>query len=733
MSAMARRRIRLPADHRSPAAARAVVREVLAAAGLSDLLDEALLLTTELSTNGVIHAGTDLDIEVLVDGSGLTVTVTDYRGGPVEAATMMPPDQLAEHGRGLLLVDQFASSWGTTHDPSGKGVWFRLDRDGELTPAFGPNADGRSGGSPNATAAPPADVPAAEKPTATGPAAPADLASVPAVVVGSEVADADGTRSLPRTPRPSPTGANGTARPRGGPEIGADELVWLIHLPDDLRSRLTLSQLVSELLLRLCEVTGAAGGAVYMDGGDGRGERRLAQHGSVDEDLTGVLTVPVPLPRPLAARLDLYVSEAGPYEPLIELSAERMAIAIESERLREADVRRRGWLTFLAEASELLAQSLDVELTLALVPQIVMPRLGEWCALHVRDEYGELRLATCSHAEETALPVLKRLLGGLGTDELTERLYETLQTGSPVALPRPVEGVAVPLSARGNVLGTLSVGRPPDRLHNPDDVAVIEDIARRASLAIDNARIHAERAEVSQAFQRALLPSALPSAAGVQFAAEYEPASTGTDVGGDFYDVVELEPDRWLVAIGDVCGKGAQAAALTGLVRDVVRVLVRDGRSLEQVAHLLNRTLIEQRADGRYCTLATALVHRRGSDLEAELCLAGHDRPVLLHPDGTIDVIGACGTAVGLLDEVEVTATKLTLAPGDALVFFTDGVTERRRGTDLFGHSRLYRELSTLAGHPATVVSGRLRSAVLGFSADPPRDDIALLVVRNTG
>jgi anti-sigma regulatory factor (Ser/Thr protein kinase) len=122
----ARRRLRLPADHQSPAQARAAVREVLAEAGLVELLDEALLLTTELSTNGIVHARTDIDVDVLADDTGVTVTVTDFRKGTIGPAT--PPDHLSEGGRGLLLVDQFASAWGTTHNEDSKEVWFRLDR-----------------------------------------------------------------------------------------------------------------------------------------------------------------------------------------------------------------------------------------------------------------------------------------------------------------------------------------------------------------------------------------------------------------------------------------------------------------------------------------------------------------------------------------------------------------------------------------------------------------------------
>nr|WP_018352141.1 SpoIIE family protein phosphatase [Longispora albida] len=524
MPTHARRTLRLPADHQSPAHARAAVREVLAEAGLAELLDEALLLTTELSTNGVVHAGTDIDVDVQVDEAGVTVTVTDFQGGAA-IGPARAPDHFAEGGRGLLLVDQFASAWGTTHGEGSKGVWFRLDK-------------------------PP--------------------------------------------PRPAPA----------APE-------------------------------------------------------------------------------------------------------------------------KRDWLTFLAETSELLAQSLDAELTLALIPQLVVPRLGEWCAVHTAGEWGALTLATYLHRDESALPLLRAKL-----DEVAPRIREAATGRSAVTLPRPFDGVAVPLIARGQLLGTMTVGRHVDRLHSPDDVAIIADLARRVALALDNARIHAERESIAQAFQRALLPVALPRVAGMELGAEYVPASTGTDVGGDFYDVLPLEGDRLLVSIGDVCGKGARAAALTGLVRDVLRVLVRDGRELPRVMELLNTTMLE-RGDGKHCTLAAAVVSRDGEYLNVDLCLAGHDKPALVHPDGGTALVGEGGTAVGLLDTITSRLTRIRLAPGDALVFYTDGITERRREGEFYGQDRLRQELAGLTGLPAQVVAARLRAAALAWSPEQPRDDIALLVLRN--
>lgn len=411
--------------------------------------------------------------------------------------------------------------------------------------------------------------------------------------------------------------------------------------------------------------------------------------------------------------------------------AERLSLHLENDRLRRADVRRQTWLTFLAEASELLAQSLDVELTMALIPQLVVPRLGQWCAVHITDEWGRLRLAAASHADESMLPQLHEVLDESGPDSAQARLREASRIGTQVPIGGPMDGFAVPLVARGQRLGTLAVGRHQRHRHDPDEIAVLEDVARRAALAIENARIHAERRRVAQTLQQSLLPPVLPVVDGIGFAAEYVPTGDDAEVGGDFYDVLPLPDGRWLVAVGDVSGKGVQAAAVTGLVRDVIRVLVGDGKPLPEALSRLNETLLERGA-GRYCTLALAAVGR-GPDgqLDVSLHLAGHDRPVLVRGSGRADFVGTGGTALGLLDSIATPAADVLLGPGDALVFFTDGVTERRRGRELFGTDRLRDATVPLAGYSAEVMAARLRSTAIGFSAESPRDDIAILVLRN--
>ncbi|HLL64790.1 MAG TPA: SpoIIE family protein phosphatase [Micromonosporaceae bacterium] len=700
-------RVRLPAHQSSPAAARAAVRAVITESGLDLISDEALLLTTELATNGVVHAGTDLELEIVADADSLTVTVMDFRSGPLtfgewatarRAATdgrpvsrRRSPDELDERGRGLLLVDQLASCWGTLHHPTGKGVWFRLDRPGSPSPPVTGQA---------VVGAP------ARRPHAPAGASPA---------------------------RPTPVGDPVAAT--------AAVLTTLVGAGNTGTEHGTLAVAGDDLLRRVCGALGAWAAVATVDEGDGSGPQQVASYGAAvwyqAANSPDTLRVPLRLSRPWRGELRFTgvdrPGDGAPVSPatalagpVAELAAEWLSLLVENSRLRSANSERRGWLTFLAEASQLLAQSLDVELTLALIPRLVVPRLGRWCAVHTTDTAGRLRLAAVAHADESQVAALTEALAEAGAD-----LVEALRGDAVVPLTAPVEGYVVALLARGQQLGTLSVGRGLEHWQGSEEVAVVEDVARRAALAIDNARIHAERRSIAQTLQRSLLPPQLPKVQGVDFGAEYVPTGEGADVGGDFYDVVILGEDRWLVMVGDVSGKGVHAATVTGLVRDVTRVLVRDGRTLPEALARLNETLVERGA-GRFCTLALAAVTRRADGLlDVTLHLAGHDKPVLIAADGATSLVGTCGTALGLLDRVLSPATQVRLGPGDTLVFYTDGVTERRRGTELFGVDRLCVEAGLLAGFPAEVVAARLRAATLSYSPEEPRDDIAIFAVRN--
>jgi serine phosphatase RsbU (regulator of sigma subunit) len=690
---------------------------------VADTADTVVLLASELCENAVLHAGTEFEVDLRIGADEIVVTVSDRGAGPLEQHLAQPRrryGRAAAHGRGLLLLARLATAWGTRHEHDGTHrTWFSV--------------------------AVAADSPAPDGPTPDAPAP-----------GGAGV----GTPPGPAAPEPAPPGAPHPPSAEAG--LPSERVHRLLHLPPELAGRLDADALVAELVRRLREVLDAEAVLVEVDEGDGAGARRVALAGpppqavpatpppagaAADagvEDAPGGLQVVLPTTAPLRGRLVVLPGRtvAPDAADLAELVAHRVAMAVESAWLREVDQRRRAWLAYLADTSELLGQSLDVELTVAVVPQVVVPRLGAWCAVHLVDGAGRLQLAALTHADEDRLSELRAALEpGRGLDrsaELRAGITALLAGGEgPARFAVPTDGVALPLTAHGSTLGTLTVGRPPDRPHGPEDIALIADVARRAALAVHNAQVTASHVRVSQALQRALLPRALPAVPGLELAAEYLPASTGSDVGGDFYDVHAVEErdgaaTSWLVAVGDVCGTGAAAAARTGLVRDVLRVLVREGRPLTRAVELLNDVMLESGDPLQFATLAAVLVRVRepGPGLDLQLVLAGHLQPLLVRPGGRVEQVGRHGTAVGLVEHVDLTCTTHTLDVGDALLLYTDGVTERRRGDEQFGTQRLLRAASAAAGRPAARLVGAVRTALGRFSPDAHDDDVALLALR---
>jgi serine phosphatase RsbU (regulator of sigma subunit) len=626
----------------------------------------------------VLHAGTAFDVAVVADDDEVTVAVTDRGPGALELHLAEPRQRYgraATHGRGLLLIARLATTWGTRHDADGQHtVWFALAR--------------RPG-----AAAEPAVAPAPEHER------------------------------------------NWSA---------AEEARWLLHVPASLARRLDPVDLVRELAARLRDMADAAAVVVEVDRGDGSGAREFARAGVAPADVADapgtVLDVPLPTTTGLHGTIRLVLREgadAARARELTELIAGRVAITAESQWLREVDQRRQAWTTYLAEASELLGQSLDLDLTVALVPQLVVPRLGTWCAVLLPEPSRRLRLAAIAHTDEDRLPELRAVLDPDAVPgpppQLRARLAAAHRGAAPSWFSDPADGVAVALRAGGTSTGVLLVGRPAGRPHTPEDLMLIDDIARRAALAVHNARTVGEHVRVSQTLQAALLPRALPQVPQIDFAAEYLPASTGADVGGDFYDVVPVGPERWLVTIGDVCGKGARAAARTGLVRDVLRALVREGRPLVRAIEMLNDVMLEAADPQQFCTLAAAMLsrasHEGRSAVTMELVLAGHAQPVVVRADGTAELIGRFCTALGLVDTVDLHCTRHLLAAGETLLLYTDGITECRRGPEQFDENRLLEAAAAAAGTSAARLVATVREAVQRFAPDLS-DDVAMLAVR---
>ena len=240
----------------------------------------------------------------------------------------------------------------------------------------------------------------------------------------------------------------------------------------------------------------------------------------------------------------------------------------------------------------------------------------------------------------------------------------------------------VPLVAHGRDVGVLSLGwRDAGRRPARDEWSLVEALAQRIALAVDGALQYRERAHVAQTLQASLLPAALPDIPGATVAAQYVASGEGMDVGGDFYDVFALDDGSWILVIGDVLGKGAEAAAVTALARYTVRAVA--GRSPSPAATLaaLNDEMLRQRnPDRRFVTAVLARLEPH-ADGGARLVVAsgGHPPPVLLRAGGDAEVVPCPGTLLGVEHDARSFDQEIELGPGDTLVLYTDGVTEARR------------------------------------------------------
>lgn len=247
------------------------------------------------------------------------------------------------------------------------------------------------------------------------------------------------------------------------------------------------------------------------------------------------------------------------------------------------------------------------------------------------------------------------------------------------------------------------------------------------------ARQQAERAEararsLAETLQSSLIPPSPPAIPGVDVAAAYRPAGAGDEVGGDFYDVFSTGEDDWAVVVGDVCGKGAAAAAVTALARYTVRAAAMRTRRPSAVLGTLNSALLRD-ATERFCTVVYARVRRdlRGG-LKVTLASAGHVSPVRIGKDG-VEFVSTTGTLLGVVDEPALSDTTLLLDPGEALFCYTDGLTEGRRGDEFFGDQRLEATLASLRGRPGADVTGTVIEEVVRFQGGTTRDDIAAVFV----
>jgi PAS domain S-box-containing protein len=415
---------------------------------------------------------------------------------------------------------------------------------------------------------------------------------------------------------------------------------------------------------------------------------------------------------------------------------------------------------FLAEASKVLAASLDYETTLRRVAELVVPDVADWCAVDILDEHGEIRQVALAAADRAWLPLADELRSQYPTYPTAEQgapnvlrtghseLYREITDELLVAAARDERHlelmrrldmrsvIVAPMIARGRTLGTITFvateARPRFDRHN---LELAEELARRAATAVDNARLFGERSYIARALQESLLPPSLPEIEGVEVAARFRPAGEGAEVGGDFYDLFETGDSRWAVVMGDVCGKGAEAAALTALVRYTLRAAAMQENSPSAILAMLNEAMVRHRDDEQFCTVAFGCLDVNGEGPRLTVCNGGHPLPLLLRADGSVDAVGRPGTLLGVTPDPELREDSVELGPGDAVVLYTDGVTDARAPGRILTPSDLAALVRGCAGFDAAAIAEHIERVATEGAGDESqaRDDVAILVLKLSG
>jgi PAS domain S-box-containing protein len=381
--------------------------------------------------------------------------------------------------------------------------------------------------------------------------------------------------------------------------------------------------------------------------------------------------------------------------------------------------------TVLARAGELLRSARDHEETLRRVAELATNDFANTCAVSVQGDDGVIELAAIAHRETDRGGALHEL-EAVDPDGQSP-VARVLRGEKPqiVAAGGP-PSIVVPMTAGAKVVGALTlVSASGSRRFDEADLEVAVEFGRRAGLAVENARVAEMRIEINRTLQRGLLPADLPTMPGWRVATMYRPAGELNEVGGDFYEVVEID-GGWMVVLGDVVGRGAEAAALTALARHTLHTAGALTSDPVRALAMLNRRLRE-RDPTPLCSAAVIVLQKAEQGAaEAAAVAAGHPLPLLVR-GAEVTEAAVPGPLLGALNEPAWTTTMVELAPGDQLVVYTDGVTDARSGGEMFGEERLRAEVSD-SGRPEAAVA-RVESALQSFAGEIVADDAALVAI----
>ena len=415
----------------------------------------------------------------------------------------------------------------------------------------------------------------------------------------------------------------------------------------------------------------------------------------------------------------------------------------------------------LAEAGALMEDALDRTERAHHLADLAVPALGDVAMVDMLSGDGSIVRMAAKSREPKVADVFLRLRAevpiradgrhpvaevirtgepvalGMLTDEQIDEISTNVEEREVIRRHRFQSALVLPLKARGSVLGSLSLWiMQPAHAFDRTARSTADRLAQRAALGLDNARLHEQQAHIAGVLQHSLLPRVLPQMQGFEIASRFLAAGEAYEVGGDFYDAFRTGSQSWSVVIGDVCGKGPEAAALTSLARYTVRTASDPQTPPSAVLRALHDSIHADRSDLRFCTAALLRVDPPENGTGAArltVSLGGHPPPLALRRNGSVDAIGEPGTLLGALPEPTLSDVGATLDPGETLVLYTDGMLDardRKHGDD---PAWLAEQLSRAGSSGPEKIAEKLTQAALERHGGTARDDIAVIVLRRVG
>ncbi|MEV0823576.1 PP2C family protein-serine/threonine phosphatase [Nonomuraea rubra] len=405
----------------------------------------------------------------------------------------------------------------------------------------------------------------------------------------------------------------------------------------------------------------------------------------------------------------------------------------------------REWAAFLSDASNELLPSLNLdrclEVTACLAARrladtalVVLPRPGRWYAI-ARCARGGEAVREDAVIDPSTLPGLTEALQGFPPVPPRWSAPEDVPRWALRDGPGEVGSVAVTaLPGHGLPAGALVLVRGSRAGFSDDERLFVRLFALWAGSAISVARLYAEQALITETLMSELLPPPTPALPGVELAARYRPAGPSERVGGDFYDVYPVAGSgrESLVVLGDVAGKGLEAAVLTGRIRNTLRALLPLADDHQRVLELLNGVLVNDDDPTRYVTLVLASFQQLGPRVAMRLTSAGHPAPLILRNDGRVEDVPAVGTLIGILDDITSVTHSAVLEPGETCLLYSDGIIEARGGPlghEFFGEERLSEQLGQCAGMPPEALAERVQMLASQWAGEGEHDDMAVVAI----